>query len=264
VSAHERWLEVALQAAEAAGALLRERWRQVHTIRWKGFRDIVTETDTAVEALILARLRGAFPDHAITSEEAGADAEGAGVRWLIDPLDGTTNFARNNPNFGVSIAALEDGVAVVGAVVDPLRGHIFAAHRGGGATLNGAPIHTSGVTDLEAMIFSVDCPRDPARRQEMWRKARILLTYGRTMRALGAAALNMVYVAAGWTDLYVSPDVQPWDHAAAGLIVQEAGGATGALSGAPWTPFCFDPVMASTPALLAAVHALLHAASQQG
>ena len=167
---YETWLNVALQAAEEAGAVLKQQWRQTHAVHWKGFRDIVTETDMAVEKIILGRLREAFPDHAVTSEEAGADAESTAVRWLVDPLDGTTNFSRNNPNFSTSIAAVDGDQVVVGVVLDPLRGHVFAAQKGDGATLNGAPIHTSEVTELSAAILGIDSPREPALRHEMWER----------------------------------------------------------------------------------------------
>ena len=259
MKAYETWLDVALQAAEEAGALLRQRWRQTHAVHWKGFRDIVTETDTAVEKIILGRLREAFPDHAVTSEEAGADAESARVRWVVDPLDGTTNFSRNNPNFCTSIAAVDEGQAVVGVILDPLRGHVFAARKGGGATLNGAPIQTSEVTELEGAIFGIDTPREPALRREMWERAGALLTRARTMRALGSAALNMAYVAAGWTDIYMGVHLYPWDHAAAGLIVREAGGCVSTVSGKPWNPFLRDPLMTATPALAEAFRALYDA-----
>lgn len=263
MKAYATWLDVALRAADEAGTLLRQRWQQTHAVHRKGFRDIVTETDTAVEALILGRLRAAFPDHAMTSEEAGADAEDAPVRWVVDPLDGTTNFSRNNPNFSTSIAAVDEGEAVVGVILDPLRGHVFAARKDGGATLNGVPIHCSNVTALEAAIFGVDTPREPALRREMWARAGALLTRARTMRALGSAALNMAYVAAGWTDLYMGIHLSPWDHAAAGLIVQEAGGYAATVSGEPWTPFRRDPLMAATPALAAAFRALYEASSER-
>ena len=172
MNAYADWLDVALQAAEAAGALMKQQWRQTHTVHQKGFRDIVTETDVAVERIILGRLREAFPDHAMMSEEAGdvsarADPAHATTRWVVDPLDGTTNFSRNNPNFSTSIAAVHEGQVVVGVILDPLRGHTFAAQLGGGATLNGVPIHTSDVTDLEGAIFGVDTPREPALRSAM-------------------------------------------------------------------------------------------------
>ncbi len=251
-----RWLNVATETAREAGALLKAQWSRPHTVHSKGYRDIVTESDLAAEQLILSRLRAAFPDHAITSEEAGADAGDARVRWLIDPLDGTTNFAHHNPNFCVSIAAAENGRPVVGVIYDPLRDELFAARRGGGATFNGAPLRTSGATALDTVTFSADWPREPALRADMWRRAGTLLPLVRTLRCLGSAALNMVYVAAGRLDLYMARTLSPWDQGAAALIVQEAGGVLGTLAGVPWTLARPDPVAAATPALLAAFHAV--------
>ncbi|MGC9357817.1 MAG: inositol monophosphatase family protein, partial [Anaerolineae bacterium] len=199
---HAEWLERIIPIARDAGRLLQERWRTGHTVRSKGYRDIVTEADVDAETLILGRLHDAFPEHATTSEEAGAEGRQTRIRWLVDPLDGTTNFSRNNPNFGVSIAAVADDEPLVGVVYDPLREICFAAYRGGGATLNGEPIHTSRVKHLERVVCSADWPRDPQRRSSAWALAGELISEARTLRCLGSAALNMAYVAAGWFDLY--------------------------------------------------------------
>ncbi len=251
------WLTEAVAIAKAAGDLLVEHWLNDHEVREKGFRDIVTEADVAAEALIVSRLRERFPDHAVIAEESGEDALDASVHWLVDPLDGTTNFSRNNPNFSITLAAVEDRQkTVVGVVYDPVRQHMFMAYRGGGATFNDRVIHSSGVSEIARCVFSVDWPRDPGLREEMWLIVGNLLAHGRTLRALGSAALNMVYVAAGWLDFYVGMDLKPWDHAAAGLIVQEAGGVLETLSGTPVTPFVPDPLMAATPALIQTFRAL--------
>lgn len=247
---YDRWLRVALEAADKATTLLQSQWRQEHAVTVKGFRDIVTEMDVKCETLILDHLRDAFPNHAMTSEEAGADTDEANVRWMVDPIDGTTNFSHNNPNFCTSIAAVENGQPVVGVIAEPLRGYVFAARRDGGATFNGSPMHVSDVTALEAAVFAVDSPRDPEKRAAMWQYLGVLLTNGRTMRASGSAALNMAYIAAGWVDFYMHLTLYPWDQAAAGLLVQEAGGVVSTVSGNSWTPYCRDPLMASSPALL--------------
>ncbi len=254
---YEQWSLHAENIAREAGELLQQRWRHTHTVRAKGFRDIVTETDLAAERIIVGRLRELFPTHAITSEEAGADPSGSPVRWLIDPLDGTTNFSRNNPNFCISIAAISDAEPVAGVIYDPLRDHAFSAWRGGGAKLNGEPCQTSGITTLGEAIFAADWPRDPQLRTEHWQRVTQLLDSARTLRCLGSAALNMAYVAAGWFDLYLARQLSAWDQTAAALIVREAGGAVGTLSGAPWHPDAPDPVMAATPELLAEFKLLL-------
>lgn len=257
MSEHARWLTVACEAAELAAAYVRSRWRQAHTVHHKGYRNIVTETDIEAERLIVAHLRAAFPEHAITTEEAGVlDAAGS-VRWLIDPVDGTTNFSRNNPNFSISIAAVEAGEPVVAVVLAPVAAHCFTARRGGGAYLNGDPLHVSTTTRLEEAIFAIDSPRNPELRQQTWARIGVLLRRGYTLRALGSAALNIAYVAAGWIDLYFSLSLESWDQAAAALLVREAGGETATVSGVPWSPQARDPLMAASPALVTAFHAAM-------
>lgn len=250
--AYPSWLSAAAEIAREAGAQLKAHWHSGVAVHSKGYRDIVTAADLAAEELILARLRATFPSHAITSEEAGADAEAASTRWLVDPLDGTTNFAHHNPNFCVSLAVAQDGAPVVGVIYDPLRDFLFTAARGAGAALNGAPLHSSGVTTLADATFAVDWPRKPRPRQELWQRAGKLMVEARTMRVLGAAALNMAYVAAGWFDLYLARVLGPWDMAAGVLIAQEAGAVAATLDGAPWTLAHPDLVLAATPALLEA------------
>ncbi len=246
------WLSVAKEIAYEAGALLKAHWRSGDAIHNKGYRNIVTAADLAAEELILKRLRTAFPDHAITSEEAGADTEITLARWLVDPLDGTTNFAHNNPNFCVSIAATQNSIPVVGVIYDPLRDFLFSAIRGGGATLNGVPVCSSGITTLPEATFAADWPRKPQPRLELWERTGKLMAEARTLRVLGAAALNMAYVAAGWFDLYLARALAPWDMAAGVLIAEEAGAVTGTLDGTPWTLTRPDLVLAATPALLQA------------
>ncbi len=252
-----RWLETALTIAEAVRDRVRPAWMQRHTIRHKGPRDIVTEMDLIAEQIVLDALHRAFPTHAIISEEAGGEAGEAHVRWYVDPIDGTTNFSRHSPNFCLSLAAVVDGEPVVGVVYDILRGHAFAARRGAGATLNGKPIHVAPTRRPEAMVFGIDWPREPAIRRRMWQRAGLLLEVGQTMRTLGSAALMMSYVAPGWIDLYLCGKLHPWDQAAAALIVREAGGVVGTLSGAPWEPTAPDPLIAATPELMEAVRDIL-------
>ncbi|MGC9399281.1 MAG: inositol monophosphatase family protein [Anaerolineae bacterium] len=257
---HERyasWLETAVRLVRRAGTELRRRWTTQHTVKQKGFRNIVTEADVAAEAVILKGLRAAYPEHAITSEEAGADPLDRRVRWFVDPLDGTTNFSRHNPNFCVSLAALEAGRPVVGVVYDPLRDHCFAAVAGGGATLNGAAIHTSGRTAVAEMVFATDWPRAYKLRKRHAALIVRLLTEARTLRCLGSAALNIAYVAAGWFDLFLAQHLSAWDQAAALLLVQEAGGSVQTLSGVPWTSEARDPLIGATSTLVTACRTMI-------
>ncbi len=253
MTTYESWLAVAVDAAGATCDYLRGVWRTSHAVQSKGYRDIVTDADLAAESIILERLGAAFPDHALTSEEAGASEVGGRspvVRWLVDPIDGTTNFSRDNPNFCTSIAAVVDGQPVVGVIADALRGQVFAAWSGGGATLNGVPIHVSGITELASAILSADTPKVAHLRQQTLAYVARLLIQGRTLRASGSAALNMAYIAAGWVDAYFNVTLKPWDQAAGGLLVREAGGAVSTLSGEVWTPYQPDPLMAASPELL--------------
>lgn len=263
MSDYARWAKIAQEIAAEAGALLRRRYGTPHAIQQKGFRDIVTDADLEVEALIVARLRAAFPQHTIITEESEGDAAEtqAPVRWLIDPIDGTTNFSRHNPNFSISMAAvaaetpLEDERPVVGVIVEPLRDYCFAAYRGGGARLNGQSIHSSAATTLDRAVLGSDIPRDPARRTRHLTLVTGLLARARTVRVLGSAALGMAYVAAGWFDGYLHRHLHPWDQAAAALLIAEAGGVLATCSGAPWTVAAPDPLMAATPELLAQIRA---------
>ncbi|MFP4396136.1 MAG: inositol monophosphatase family protein [Anaerolineales bacterium] len=263
VNEFERWAEIAQEIAAEAGALLRQRYGTPHTIRQKGFRDIVTDVDLEVEALIVTRLRAALPQHAIITEEGEGDAAmaQAPVYWLIDPIDGTTNFSRHNPNFSISMAAMaaiagkEDKRPVVGVIMEPLRDYCFTAYHGGGARLNGAPVRTSATTTLERAVFGSDIPRDSACREQHLALLNGLLVRARTVRVLGSAALGMAYVAAGWFDGYIHRHLHPWDQAAAALLVAEAGGVLATCSGAPWTVAAPDPLMAATPDLLAQIRA---------
>jgi len=222
----------------------------------------VTDVDLEVEALIVARLRATFPQHAIVTEEGKSTSDAATtqapVRWLIDPIDGTTNFSRHNPNFSLSIAAvatMEEEQPVVGVILEPLRDYCFAAYRGGGARLNGQSIHTSAITTLDRAVLGNDMPRDPDRRARHLTLVTGLLTRARTVRVVGSAALGMAYVAAGWFDAYLHRHIHPWDQAAAALLIEEAGGVLATCSGAPWTVAAPDPLMAATPELLAQIRA---------
>ena len=257
MSDYKRWAKVAQEIAAEAGALLRQRYGTTHTIQQKGFRDIVTDVDLEVEALIVARLRAALPQHAIITEEGAGEGESnaAPVRWLIDPIDGTTNFSRHNPNFCLSIGAVADEQPVIGVIVEPLRDYCFAAYRGGGARLNGEPILTSTNTTLDRAVLGSDIPRDPARRAQHLALLNGLLARARTVRVLGSAALGMAYVAAGWFDGYLHRRIHPWDQAAGALLIAEAGGVLSTCSGAPWTVAAPDPLMAATPELLTQLRA---------
>ena len=211
-------LQTAIEAAQQAGQLIAERFPKKRNVTIKGYRDIVTEVDTAAETIILDLIRARFPDHAILSEEAGGAAIADGPTWVVDPLDGTTNYAHRLAFSSVSIGLLDHGEPILGVIYDPLRDQLFAAERSRGATLNGIPIETSGIAHLDHAVVSLDWGHsDRDREKTLGFLGRIAPRCG-TVRALGSAALAQAYVAAGSLDAYLSLVAKPWD-AAAGLLI---------------------------------------------
>lgn len=218
--------------AREAGAILRDRFGQPHDVRFKGPIDMVTEADQASEALISERLRAAFPDHDLLGEEgARGSTSNSPYRWVIDPLDGTTNFTHGLPTFAVSIGLEKDGAPMVGVVYDPMRDEMFVAKRGAGATLNGQPLHVAATSELfRALLvtgFSYTMELR-ALQAEIWRD---FLTRVQAIRQTGSAALNLCYIAAGRLDGYWERGISPWDVAAGALMVIEAGGVVTSMTG---------------------------------
>jgi myo-inositol-1(or 4)-monophosphatase len=227
-------LNTAIEAARRAGRLIFEQYPAGHTLTVKGYRDIATEVDIAAETVILDLIRTRFPDHAILSEEAGGSGIGEGYTWVVDPLDGTTNYVHRVPIFAVSVAVLERGEPLLGVVHDPLRDQTFVAERGAGARLDGAPIHVSQVVRLDRAVVSLDWGHsDEVRGRTLDHLARVAPRCT-TVRSLGSAALALAYVAAGWLDAYFNLMMKPWDVAAATLLIAEAGGRCSTLEGEPY------------------------------
>jgi myo-inositol-1(or 4)-monophosphatase len=234
-------LNVALAAARQAGDVLRRQWPRTRQVTYKGPRDIVTDADYAAQAVILEHLRAAYPEHAILSEEGQHDIDLASRRptWIVDPLDGTTNYARRFPNFSVCVALAVEGAVQTGVIYDPLRRETFYAERGHGAFVqrgSGRPqaLRVSAVDDLAEALVGVDWARDPTLRAETLAALNRVAPRCRTVRATGSAALGLVYVAAGWLDAYYHFMLQPWDIAAAAVIIDEAGGGLTTPTGEPW------------------------------
>jgi myo-inositol-1(or 4)-monophosphatase len=230
--------DAAADFARAAGAVVREGYGAAHAPERKGRIDLVTAFDRRSEALLLERIAARFPSHAVLAEESG-ERRGAGaasgVRWMIDPLDGTTNFAHNYPFFAVSVGVEVDGELVAGAVFDPVRGELFAGARGRGATLDGAPLRVSGVSRLEDALLVTGFPYDvrehPARHLGLFEA---FLVRAQGLRRDGSAALNLCYLAAGRFDGFWESHLAPWDVAAGVLLVREAGGRVSDLDGGPF------------------------------
>ena len=220
-----RELEVALSAAKEAGEVLRKGFGAEHAITYKGEVDLVTEVDKEAERVIREELLGTFPTYGMLAEEGGELAGEGDARWIVDPLDGTTNYAHGLPIFCVSVAlerAAEE--VVLGVVHDPMREETFVAERGRGAILNGRPISVSDTDEPIRALIATDFPYDRERMPETLELFGRFSALSRGMRRLGAAALDLCYVAAGRLDGYYMRGVRPWDLAAGSLIVREAGG----------------------------------------
>jgi myo-inositol-1(or 4)-monophosphatase len=218
-----------LQTTEAiarkAGTVLREGYGNVHHIQHKGVIDLVTEFDKRSEDIVISSIQQNFPDHAILAEESGHHKTISEYQWVVDPLDGTTNFAHGIPVFSVSIGLLRNNSPIVGVVYDPLRNEMFSAEVGQGATLNNNPIYVSSQSDLAEAILSTGFPYDirTSPRNNLAQFAQFQLRT-QSVRHLGSAALDCAWTAMGRLDGYWEFGVKPWDVAAGALIVCEAGG----------------------------------------
>jgi len=233
----ERELEIAERVAREAGALLKENFGRAQEVQYKGRIDLVTEMDRRSEELIVGRLRAAFPGDGVLAEESGRDAAGAERVWIIDPLDGTVNYTHEYPVFAVSIALQESGELVVGVVYNPLLDDMYAARRGGGATLNGRPRHVTGVDSLEraflATGFGYDVASEPDPEKNNLGPFARFVRAAQAVRRAGSAALAIAKVGVGRTDGFWEQGLHPWDMAAAMLVVEEGGGRTSNLTGGP-------------------------------
>lgn len=232
---HERELDAAMAIAREAGALLKENFGREQQVDYKGRINLVTEMDRRSETLIISRLNAAFPGDDVLAEEGGGERRGAERLWIVDPLDGTTNYAHEYPVWSVSIALQEAGDLKVGVVYNPLLDDLYAARRGGGATLNGRPRRVSEVDELSrAMLgtgFSYDLSGDDE-ANNIGPFSRFLLQ-AQAVRRAGSAALAIAKVGVGRSDGFWEGGLQPWDMAAGMLIVEEGGGRTSDYEGGP-------------------------------
>lgn len=218
-------LDIVIEIARQAGKILQEGFGRAKQIEYKGAIDLVTEFDRRSDAFILAQLSQNFPGEAILSEESGLDTTSSDYVWIVDPLDGTTNFTHSFPVFSVSIGLTFQDQPVLGVVYDPMRDELFAAEAGQGATLNGNPLQVSTVTSLERAMLTTGFPYDlrtnPRNNFEQFIRFHHMV---QAVRHIGSAALDCVWVAAGRLEGYWEEGIHPWDVAAGGLIAREAGG----------------------------------------
>lgn len=240
-------LNFAIETAREAGQLLLEKFDRGIAIHKKGDINLVTEADLASEALIIERIRSYYPRHSILAEESGNAVVIGGEntwKWIIDPLDGTTNFAHGYPCFCVTLALEHDGEIVVGVTFDPTRNELFAAERGCGASLNGKPIRVSNCENLGDALIVTGFPYDIKHRDDFARHLTEMLLSSRGVRRDGSAAIDMAYVACGRFDGFWEEGLNPWDVAAGVLLIEEAGGQLSYYDGRPFSIYT-PPICAS-------------------
>jgi myo-inositol-1(or 4)-monophosphatase len=229
-------LSFAIETARAAGQLLLEKYGRITTITKKGDFNLVTEADLASEAMIIDRIKSHYPRHMILAEESGDTVVVDGDtrwKWIIDPLDGTTNFAHSYPCFCVTIALEHDGELVIGVTYDPTRNELFTAEKGQGASLNFKPVHVSTASQVSEALVVTGFPYDFKEKSDFARHLNSFLLASRGVRRDGSAAIDMAYVACGRFDGFWEEGLNPWDVAAGVLMINEAGGQVTSYGGSP-------------------------------
>jgi myo-inositol-1(or 4)-monophosphatase len=230
--------KIACQAALKSGAYIKKHRGKVKKISYKGAINLVTDIDQAAEKIIIRDIKRSFPSHAILAEEAGTSSVRSEYKWVIDPLDGTTNFAHSFPFYCVSIALEYRRLPVLGVVYDPERDELFAAEKGKGAFLNGKRIKVSGEKGMRKSLlatgFAYDVRQATDDNVDNFRK---FLKRAQAIRRAGSAALDLCYVACGRFDGFWEFNLHPWDSAAGYLMVEEAGGRVTRFDGTEYTHY---------------------------
>jgi myo-inositol-1(or 4)-monophosphatase len=250
-------LNFAVQTARDAGAVLVDRLGRALQVSSKGDIDLVTEADLASERLIIERIKSHYPRHAILAEESGATEIVAGTsdwKWIIDPLDGTTNYAHGYPCCCVSIGLERAGSIEIAVIYDPMRDEVFAAERGQGATLNGRPMRVSAVEDLNSAMVCTGFPYNVRERPNFERDFANFTMEAQAVRRDGSAAIDLAYVACGRFDGFWEDGLNAWDVAAGLLLIEEAGGLV--------TDFAGGKLNIYTPKVLAS-NGLIHDAMRR-
>lgn len=231
----QRTTQVAIDAAHAGGAILRDGLSRRKTVRMKGRREVVTDLDHASERAVLDIIRASFPEDLIVAEESAPGLGESERVWIVDPLDGTNNYAHGYPFFSVAVAVEEEGTLAAGVVYDPLRDELFVAERGAGATRNGGPIRVSEARTLGESLVATGFPYDRSEDtgNNLANLNRFILAV-RGIRRGGSAELDLAYVACGRLDGFWEQGLKTWDVSAGGLIVREAGGRVTNFPGCGW------------------------------
>jgi myo-inositol-1(or 4)-monophosphatase len=218
------YLDAAVKAARAAGALIRENFGQPLQVNTEEAHDIKLELDVRSQELITKLLLAKFPDHAILGEEGSAENTSTEFEWVVDPIDGTVNYFYGIPHFCISIALRQKNEIIVGVIYDPIREELWHAQRGGNAYLNGKPIEVSRSTHISQSIVSIGMSKTMAEIDVAYSIFKDLMKRARKCRLMGSAALDLAYVASGRMDAYIERSVNWWDIAAGVLLVNCAGG----------------------------------------
>jgi myo-inositol-1(or 4)-monophosphatase len=221
------------ELAREAGSLLMSYFGKV-AVEYKGDADLVTQADRASEKLIVERIRKQWPEHDLIGEEGSRRETGSDFRWYIDPLDGTTNFAHGYPVFCVSMALEYQGQRIAGVVYDPSRDEMFSAEKGGGAFLNGHPIHVSGIAHLKESLVATGFPSHKRHKNPNIHFYHQITLRSHGVRRAGSAALDLCYLACARYDAYWEFNLNSWDTAAGVLLVEEAGGKVTNFTGGPF------------------------------
>jgi len=228
-------LQVAVEAALAAGRIQKERADSVGEIQYKGEINLVTEVDLLCEQEVIRRIQGAFPGHAFLAEESGATKGDADHLWIIDPLDGTVNYAHGYPCYCVSIGYQHKGEVVAGVVYNPCLDELFVAEKGQGATLNGKPIAVSATTELKQSLlatgFAYDINESSDNNLDHFQH---FIKACQAIRRPGSAAMDLCYTAMGRFEGFWELKLHPWDYAAGWLMIEEAGGKATRFDGSPF------------------------------
>ena len=256
----QEWLSIAEQAARQAGELVQHKLQQPLQLKSKGFRDLVTDSDLAAQKLIVGMVREHFPNHGFLAEEEDSSLQPGvdGINWIIDPIDGTTNYSRHIPNYSVSIGiSIDDNQGnremAVGVIYDPSCNELFSAVRGQGATVNGRAMAITVTDVLSEAALSFDWSRGQAERELDVQMLIRMANRVRTVRSYGSAALGLAWLASGRLDIYANYTLNAWDLAAGSLLITEDGGIIGDMTGAQVSLTGQGNVLAANPHLYAQV-----------
>jgi len=225
-------LDFVLKIAENAGKISLKHFRRVGKVSFKSKQDILTIADTEVEEFLINEIKHAFPEHGILAEESGIHKGNSEYLWVIDPIDGTVNYAAGLPYFAISIGLAYKKQPILGVVFDPYRNEFMHAEKGKGAYINGKRLRVSSESELINCIVATDLGHE--RSKQIVRRIKALLPVTRAVRVMGSASIGLADVALNRVQAYVHNDVQPWDAAAAYVVIKEAGGEVTNFRGKPW------------------------------